>query len=368
MLPRAAVLGLVLALAGCTERILLSDLWDAAGPDVASNKDVGTPVSADGCGLKYVPLTYWPRSAQVLILFERSVAMQSSLGSTTREAAAESALMSAIGNYQAKVKFGFEQFPPDSSDKAIADCQDDSCCAGSVIVEPMSNAYRSIYDPLKCADSSSAPCPTPSYESTLSAALVQARDHPAWAKKYLSATEDRYALLVVASEPGCSPPGDSREPCASARSTATDLSNLRVRLVVLSVGFQPAANSCLDHISETGSQVLPPASMSTLYTPTSVSSLSKDVNDFASAVAQTACTLNLDVNNTPPPAQAQVQMYMGMSSITQSDPNGWTFADASRSSITLSGWACDQFSTSQLSQLSGGYYCSTCSGSTPCPW
>ena len=367
MLSRAAVLGLAFALAACTDQVLLNDVWDA-GPDLAGNKDVGPPAQGDAnCSTLYPKVTYWPRSAKLLILFDRSTSMQSYLGSTSREAAAESALLSAIGTYQGKVMFGFEQFPPDSNDKAFADCQGNSCCAGSVIVEPAINNYKAIDDPLKCGETPGSPCPTPSYLSASSAALVQARDWYWAKKKYASPNEDWYALLVTASEPGCSPAGDSRDPCSSAKSAATDLSNLRVRVVVLSVGYALGTNSCLTRISETGSPGLLPAGMNTLYTPSSSNGLSSAVNDFVAAVAKTSCTLNLDLNNAEPPAQAQLQIYMGMTSIPQNDPNGWSFTDAGQRTITLSGRACDQFATSQLFQLTGNYSCSSCGDGVACP-
>jgi hypothetical protein len=142
---------------------------------------------------------------------------------------------------------------------------------------------------------------------------------------------------------------------------------LGVRVVVLSVGYALGSNSCLTRISETGSPGLLPAGMNTLYTPSSGSGLSTSVTDFVSAVAKTSCTLNLDLNNVPPPEQAQLEMYMGTTSIPQNDANGWSFADAGTSTILLSGSACDQFAASQVFLLAGGYTCSTCGDSNACP-
>jgi hypothetical protein len=364
MLRRAALFGLALGLAACTDQVMLYDVVDASGPDLPPGRDLpGFPMGDAYCGDIYRHITYSPRAAQILILLDRSYSMQSSFaGSTTREAAAQSALLSAVGNYQFRVKFGFEQFPPDTSDKAYDDCQWDSCCAGSVAVGPVPMAYNAIRWPMQCGDPPGSLCPYSGYESASSSALAQAADY----LKYPPSSDDRYVLLVTASEPSCSQGSDNRDPCSSAKDAATALGNLRVCIVVLSVGYSPSGKSCLTSISKTGSLLSPPPGTSTLYAPSNMKDLSGDVTELVSAVARTGCTLD---SSFAPPSQASLKFYMNDNVIPQvesTDGNGWSFADPSHATIILSGSACDQYLSSQMSDLYSGYNCSTCGGPNAC--
>jgi len=171
VLRRAAGFGLALLLAACTQQVLLTDMWDA-GPDLAPARDTSFyPPSDAACGNTYVPLYYHSRAAQLLIVLDRTSPMQDSFGGTTREAAAENALVNAIATYQSKVKFGFEQFPADSSDKAYSDCQRNGCCAGSVIVAPNNNNGTALTGAIQCGDPQSTPCPSSSNDTPSYAAL-----------------------------------------------------------------------------------------------------------------------------------------------------------------------------------------------------
>ena len=368
MLGRAALLGIALAAAACTQQVVLEDVWDAGGTDLPVLKDGPlSPTSDAACGSIYLSLNYRARAAQLMVMLDRSLSMQSSLGTTTRESASESALIGAISKYQSKVKFGFEQFPADGSDKAYAACQHGACCAGSVDVEPQYNALNSISGPLECSDPFNSPCPTPGNDSVSSAALAQMRDY--YKSKYPPSSDDRYLLLVTASEPSCSAYPDDAEACTNAIAAASDLGNLGIRIVVLSVGYQPKAGSCLVRISQTGSSLSPPADTTSLYSPSSVGALNSNVTEFVSAVARTGCTLD---SNDVPPSGAQLVVSMGNSTssipqVDSTDQNGWSFANSAHTSITFSGTVCDQYVNSQYTNISVGYTCSTCGGATACP-
>jgi hypothetical protein len=374
MLRRAALLGLALGLSACTNQFMIHDVTDDAGPDLSSGKDVAAGPTNDAyCGEFHGHITYWPRAAQILILLDRSSAMQAAFpGSATRLAAAQSALLGAIGTYQGAVKFGFEQFPPDQNDKESADCQWDSCCAGSVVVEPQPMAEPQVQRAMQCGDPSGAFCQSSGYLSASSAALERASDYVSsdyWKSKSSPLRpDDHYILLVTASEPACSPDSDSRDPCTSAKSAATDLGYLRARIVVISVGYSLSGRSCLVGISNTGSLLTPPPGASTLYTPSNMKDLNSNVNDFVVAVSRTGCTLD---SFFAPPAKATLQLYMGGATIPQvssTDDSGWSYTDTSHTTITLSGTACDDYLASPSDDLYLGYTCSTCAGSSnACP-
>ena len=361
MLRRAAVLGIALPLLACTEHVIIHDMWGdgSAGPgaDATPARDATGGFSANDafCKYQYRPLAFTPRAAQLVFLLDRSVYMQSSFNGTPREIAAELALVDTVAAYQSKVKFGFEQFPPDSNDRAYTDCQRNTCCAGSVIVDPKPNASKAMNGPIECDQMGNPPCPTPGYDSASFAALAQVRDY----FKSHPSGDDRYAVLVTASEPSCSSLSDG-DACKDALAAANDLGNMGVGFAVVSVGYQPdPTTSCLVRIGNTG----------TLYTPLNSYALATDLDEFVSAVARTGCVL--DSNDVPPP-QTQLVVSMGTSTtaipqVDSPDQNGWSFANSAHTSITFSGTWCDQFVGSQFNNISAGDYCSTCGGPSACP-
>ena len=370
MLRHVAGFGIALSLAACTEQVFLDDVRDAGAPDLAVVKDAFFfPTSDAFCRNQYVLLNYWPRAAQLVIMLDRSSAMQTSFGGGTRETSAEQVLLDAIGEYQSKIKFGFEQFPPDSTDPSSADCQRSSCCAGSLEVTPTFNALPSISGLLQCSGTPSSTCPSASDDSSSYAALEQVRD---WnnKSKYNPSNDDRYLLLVTASEPSCSALPDSKDACSRALSAASDLGNSSFRVVVVSVGYQPDAGSCLVRISQTGSLLTVPANAKTLYTPASVPDLNNAVTDLVSAVATTSCSFD---SSEVVPSWAQLEMSMGTSTnsipqVDSTDKDGWSFANPSHTTITFSGTTCDQYANSMYTSISVGYTCYPCGGGPACPW
>jgi hypothetical protein len=347
MLWRAAAIGLTFALAGCTKTIVLQDMWDAGTSDRGDARDAGGGMDGhmwndfDGqCGSHYVNLNYYPQAASLLVLLDRSSAMQAAFETTTRQAATETALLSAIKNYQGKVKFGFEQFPADPTDRAAANCPHQTCCAGSVGIEPDYNALNSIKGPIQCSDPVSSPCPSPTADSPSYAALANVRDY--YKSKLGLSGGGRYVLLVTASEPSCAADVGTDE-CARALSAASDLGGMGVQLLVLSVGYQPVSGSCLVKLSQTGSSQPLPSGFNTLYVPNTIQDLSNEASAIALGVARSGCTID---EPAPPPEQAQVVVSIGQNQIPQADTNGWSFSNFTRTSITLSGSACDQYLSS----------------------
>ena len=362
MLRRVAVLGFAALAAGCTRQIVLEDMPDAFDGDAGTHKDAAPSGDDAWCTPGWQWLDYEPRWAQLLIAFDRSAGMQTAFGGTTRAEAAESALTEAIDKYQAKVRFGFEQFPADSTDKDYGECQRSGCCAGSVRVKPNWNTAQSISDYLQCGDFG-FPCPYPSDETASHLALQKIRDHYT-ATIPLKENNDHYVLLVTSSEPYC----DS-DTCQQALDAANDLGELGIRVIVLSVGYQPTSSSCLTSLSKTGSKLPIPSGLKTppLYMPSSVSNLNAAVAEIALVLAETTCTM--ESSDPPPPDDATVMISVGRTIIPRVDgtaQSGWSFANAERTRIVLSGASCELFVNSWES-VSAGYLCSKCGGSPACP-
>ena len=309
MLPRAAVLGFALAVAGCTHTLVLDDVHDSGSsdPDAVAFKDAAWFGWPDGyCDQGYRQLTYTQRSAQVVILLDRSTAMQSDFnGGMTRQDAAQNALVAAVTKYQARIKFGFEQFPAGFA----AQCQPGTCCAGQVYPQPSTNNGQEMADSIQCSYYPHGPsCQPTGSDSPSYDALARVYDDYFEASSSTngapsSTNGDRYVLLVTSSEPSCA--AEDHNVCADAITAATALGNASVRIIVLSLA---TAGQCLHKISVTPSQLAQPPSTQSLYTPNTVEDLANNLDEFFSAVARAACTM---VSQTVPPSWADLSVSMG---------------------------------------------------------
>ena len=359
MVRRAGTFGLALALlAGCTEKITLDDVWNDGGPDVGAAKDGQVVLDDAGCKQTYVPLNYEPRSAQLLVLLDRSTDMQTAFAGTTREAAAQTALLKAIATYQMRVKFGFEYFPADGTG---APCPTGTCCAGPVSVDPTLSNLAAMTSGIQCGPPHGAGCPPASSDSPSYAALAAARDY--YKSDFSNSYGDRYVLLVTSSDPSCA--ADAHDPCDYAKTAASNLGNLGIHMAVLIVGRQPGETPCLSKVSQYGSAALPQYT-SPLYAANSTTELDNDLIEFFSAAASTACTLDTTASV---PDQTQLTVSIGLNFVPQVDRtnlDGWSFVNFAHTIIAFSGSACDQFVNSTLLQPDVGYSCSSCDSHNTC--
>jgi len=376
MFRRAGVFALALVLTGCTYQTVLDDVHDG-GPPMSGPKDA-SGIGPDGycASSSYHSLPFAPQNPAILIVLDRSASMQSYFGSDTRQGAAQTALVEAISNYQAIIKFGFEQFPGSPSEPQ---CQPGSCCAGGVDPDPTLLDLTEIKNKIECIDPrGSSSCPSTGSDSPSHQALATAREYyrTESQSQYLpSDGGDRYVLLVTSSEPSCA--SESHDVCSAARQAASDLGNLGnpggntgVRIIVLSLGYQPAPGSCLSQISQTASSLRQPNNTSPLYTPSSQDELASNLDELLSAVARASCIMT---STSVPPSQAKLTVNIGPESIQEADgsnPNGWSYTDFNNS-ITFLGSACDdwvksQYSKSQYSSPAIGYSCSPCGGPNAC--
>jgi len=353
----AAEIGLALALAGCTDQVVLPDM--ASTSDAGVNSKDAWPGSDAGC-LVPASATYKSTYPQLLILLDRSADMQRQFAvGATRESAAQSALTAQLSAYQTRIKFGFRDFP---ADPTKFQCSPGTCCLNPVIgLAPGLNLAARVSSDIQCADSYySGGCPTPSVDSPSNAALAQARDD----YKNVSTDDGVYVLLVTASEPSCS--ADSRDPCVSARNAAGALGDMGIHIIVLSVGYQPdPGSSCLYQIAGRGFQT-PSDDLQPVYPASNTNDLSNAVSDVFSAVARNACTLSS--TSALPPTGVLPTVYIGQTYIPFDSQDGWSYAAFSRTKITFSGSACKTWlgSGSQLTNPDVSYLCSLCGGPNAC--
>jgi len=363
MLCRLSAIGVLLALSGCTESLVFQDMWDAGtfSPSDARDAIGGSAGDASGgnrpdleradglCSSGIRPLHPTPETPQLFILLDRSSAMRAPMGTVKREDAAGDALISAIGQYQGLIKFGFQQFPAGPLEQVPDAGAPRTCYAGKVHFQPGFFALLRIKGPLLCDDQPFFQCPEAAADSPSYAGLASINEYYT---KRSDERDPRYVLLVTASEPRCDA-DSSIDPCDSALNAAAALGNINVRVVVLSVGYQPPPSSCLVKISQRRSRLDVPAGAKSLYTPSTVAELNQQVGELMLAVAKSSCTLKLEWG---PPDQAQLVVSLGPNEVPQDPTDGWSFPDASKTSIVLSGKACTRYVDPKANDpLSVGY-------------
>jgi hypothetical protein len=358
MLRRAACVGLLLALGGCKETVVLQDVWADAAASVFDSGGGGhdrSPRADSDPGCAGFATAMVSQSPQIMILLDRSSNMEGYFpGGTTKQAAVQNALLDAIDTYQSHIKFGFESFPGDSGSKNNT-CVHPTCCAGKVSVDPGVNQKPLIASSMSCTDQQ---CPSASYDSPSYDALSKIHEYYP-----MYDYDDRYVLLVTASEPSCSWEGSTTDLCSTAKAAATELVNDGVPVVVLSIGYQPDTSSnsksCLFSLSNVGgggnANGGMPANTSRLYSPTTVSALKQNLSDLFSAMAKKSCTFS---TSSSVPDGATPKVWVGSESIAAGGADGWAFNGLARSQIILSGAACTKYLDSPLGTKVMAYWCS----------
>jgi len=368
MLGRATCVGLLVALAGCTDNVLLYDVLDASVlvPDANSQREDRPPWSGpDPCGQRNKSARFNPQWQELMIVLDRSSTMQAGFsGSSSRQTAVQNALNDTIGVFQGRVRFGLELFPGDANGKP-GGCSHNSCCAGEPSVYPVSYAQNAIGGYLLCSDQQG--CESGAADSPSHRALEQVRDYYNRTRPGSGDTiqQSAYVLLITASEPSCNSDPGGTDSCA-ARTPATNLVNLDIPVVVMTVGYDPRSNpsSCLVQISSLGSSSSMPENTPKLNTPSSYNNLRDTLFGLFRAVARRTCTFN---TNDVIPEFATPAVMMGSTTVQKDDSDGWSYDGTNRSQIKLSGWACDQYLYSpQVATITVSYTCSTCDGPDAC--
>jgi hypothetical protein len=365
MLRRAGQIAIALALTGCTEQVVLHDVNDAGFNDAdAVTRDPWQSADASCVGGK--PITYNPQSAQVLILFDRSASMYSNFGSTTttRAEVAQNALAEAVTKYTSRIDFGFEDFPSDPMRPCPqGNCCQGSCCANGVSIGPQPYNGTRVSNNIQCGDARGPGCQATGTDSPSNAALAKARDY--YSTLNPPTTDDVYVLLVTSSDPSCGSESHDTT-CTSALTTASDLGTLKVRIIVLSVDYQPKHSACLSQIPLNAYLKLPP-SVQSVYPTTSPSDLGTYLTEIFDAIARNACNLS---SSPQIPPNTDLTVYIGQDTVSRmvdaNDQDGWR-CTANCTGITLVGSACEKWvKAPPMSNLEVTYACSWCGGPTPC--
>jgi hypothetical protein len=343
MLSRVAGFGCALVLWGCSERIILEDIWDGGldlgGADAESPRDQNTDLQPSQC-LQYQSIDYRSKGAQLLILLDRSASMQVDFGGKSRVQAVQAALAPAILRYQKRLKIGFEQFPVVSGAPNAEFCQP-SCCAEKVMFTTAYDQGEKLTSTIACDT-----CIPPLLDSCSQAALLEASDY------YHDTTpsdDDRSVLLITSSDPSSG--SDKSEACNIASNATIALGNSWVQLIILSVGYQPDQWSCLSKLTP-----------GYPYTASNIQELNSKVMDIFGTLARTACYLN----TTAIPPTTPLMVSIGDDPVEYSDKvgyyNGWSFANFNQTRIVIKGTDCVRFLDSSETAPDVSYMCTKCPG------
>lgn len=335
--------------AGCVQTVVVNDdLNDAASPDTVSAKDATGAADASGpadasgtsgdanCTSRSQAF-YYERPVRVVIELDRSATMLEPFTNTTRAAAVQSVLNTAVSS-QRHILFGLEQFPASSGSggggSGGTSCASTTCCAGAVTSDP-----SIISNSINCSNGHGSGCWYPGTDSPSHAALQVASEYVR--NYWKQSNPEQYVLLFTASEPTCTGQ-DVSSLCETARRAVNDLSNSGVHVHVFFVGDK---SGCLADLAQSGALVL--------HTPGNTYDLQNQVDGVLSPAAKAACTLT--PWQAPPPDATKVEVYSGRDDIVS--PGGWSLSN-NNTTLTLSGQACDRYLASGSNGLQVLY--STC--------
>jgi len=325
MVPHRIALALTLMLAaGCQQTVYLTN-GDAGAPN-----DAFTFGEHGGFG-QCMPMPYYPqvRLPEVILMVDRSSAMQTAFGNNSTRLAATLATLKSLIPANPAVRFGYGQLPTTS----LNGCGPggpgggDACCAGDIY--PPSPTSFSVFDGF-IQGCDKAPCG--SNQRPIGDALMRCRS--AYDQ---DPNADRYVVLVTGGEPNCT--SDSTSPCSDAQNEAARLSNAGIRTYVVAVGDELASDKCLNDLAVAGNR--PRGGPQSYYLATApadlTSSLSTIIHD---EIARDACTFDVFMPNG---GTDKLTVYFNGNPLPQSFANGWNFDNGNMFRITLYGDACENY-------------------------
>jgi hypothetical protein len=354
----------------CTERVMLKETYDSKreqdaeiGPPIHTPLDVGdgSRKSGDPCKVIDELKEFHRNSAEVIILLDRSLAMQQSFGSSTKLGAVQDSLRTAISTYQSSIRFGFIEYPGPNSQ---TDCDDKSCCANKVQVKPGLNSLRDMEGWMRC-ETSSYPCPIPTTDTPLhfglasiSNSMILGNSFEYSRSQWNSSDNSQYIFLFAAADAACS---GKNSVCSDALNQVKNLASLDIRIITFTIGWIPSASSCMAKII----QATPSSnSFKKFFSIEKEADLNTLFEFLLTSLSRESCELKLeDPVNRP----GQLVVTFDDIPIARDLANGWFLnSNQHASSIRFYGQACDALRSTPSIAIKIIDKCSTCSGSESC--
>lgn len=292
-----------------------------------------------------------PVATDVLVLLDRSSTMSVALGSGSRYQAVVGVLTDLVTAYQAHVRFGYMEMPGRSG----CETQVPACCVSPPSVPvALGNASAMI-----SAFNQSAPL---SGATPTAAALFVAGRYYVSNKDYVT---NRYVLLATDGVPSCTSLGaltrggsDSSAACTDAKAQVEALGSVGVKVLVLSVGPDSAADEedsdCLEALAKAGGAA-PPRGKHSYYTTEDPAQLQEALEQIFGVVAEPSCLLSIPEVDR----EAPVRVLLDGQEIPYDAVDGWGWSDSS--TVQVTGAYCKQIQQFQVKSFEASYYgCGEC--------
>lgn len=367
---RRAFLAVTAALAwpalGCTERITLlsaANVADAAPEPEDAAPRADKPVSPDAppppdtgpearCSEFTDNIRLDPQSPQVIIALDRSFSMFQHRASKTWWVWVKQALVSYMQNNEGAVEFGYEEFPGRVS------CDPTSCCAGRVVVQPYLNSRWQVEHQWRCDGPS---CYETSIESPSGDALGRIRS---FYDGQRDPAMDRFVLLITDGDPSC--PSNPDECNDAGRQAARMFTQGSVKTIVLPIGDEAKASTCLDAVAVMGQTRQ--AGDTAFPAVTDPAQLGAQLEKAMAPVEERTCRFIIR-DNVMDRDKLVVTVNFTPLSRDPTHKEGWDFDPGGGPEIQLFGSVCRKLKCSELEARSirAEVTCTQCGSSVTCP-
>jgi hypothetical protein len=362
MRPRRFLLAAVLGL-GCregSEQPLPGDAGVGLAPGPLPTS-TGSP-----CRDLSYPIPLERRSADVLILFDRSGSMTTELGTGTRYSVAAELLSDLAAVYQDKLRFGFQRFP--AKDGCAVEAP--GCCAEPPEVPVALGQGELIADAIAGAAPVGGATPT-------AMALRLAREYY---QQLGPDGADRYVLLATDGSPSCSADGrpaeaDVYDPsgmrvagaCQDALVEVGALVAAGLKVIVVGIGPGLAADpgatpACLEELAQKGGMPRPEG-RPWFFSATAPDALEAALQQIFGAVSRPLCRIDL---GRAPGNPDGVAVLLDGREIPRDAGQGWSYASLDPRYIVINGEYCQRVRRFQVSRIDVRGGCPPCLDEARC--
>jgi hypothetical protein len=256
--PAVVVAGAIWALGACTQQVPLLSVapstdgeapepepedagaWpDGSRGDAQPSRDLGSDVRCEEYRRR-VSLDF--QSPHVIISLDRSFSMfeQKFRGRSWWEAVRQG-LTNYLRNHDGAIQFGYEEFPARAG---TCDGTTSGCCGSRVLVQPYLHSHHEIERKLRC-DSAADGCFMTAVHAPAGDALSRIRQFYEF-----SDAEERFVLLITDKSPSC--PTDPAQCEDAGREAARMFSTRGTKTIVLPLGEEARASTCLETVAVAG--------------------------------------------------------------------------------------------------------------------
>ncbi len=356
--PLAITLSLLLVSVGCGGASVT-----VGGAETGPGADGGSPGGGEGggggegsgdpsfpsgvCENQVNPLDYAPKIPDVLIAFDRSGSMNQSFGSGTRYSVEVEILKDLVTEFQNRVRFGFEQFPKDTS---VSSCDPNGpgCCADPVSISPDLQNGGALHQALDRAGQGSA------IQTPTGPALRACREF--FESTAVELAGERYVLLSTDGQPNCTATNSGNGNLA-ADDAVNEINLLRqqgIKTIVLGVSGD-SFGSTLERMAVAGGAPRPGGNPS-YYPASNPEELRKQLEAIIGTIARPTCFIDLVKE---PADRGLVAVHFDGVEVprSQSHTDGWDYEGQNSRRLVVYGPACTRLESFGVKKIEVFFGC-----------